>query len=70
MITNNYNIKINKREIYNGVYEYSVEEGYVFESYGCRYGNHIYGLDKLDNPYTIVKIDEDNSNNNNDINTD
>ena len=65
------NNKYTKHQIYDGIYEYTCDEGYHFESCGTNYGKHIYGLDILDNPYTIEKDinDENDSNNNNDINT-
>lgn len=51
--------KYTRREIYNSVYEYKCDEGYHFESEGCKWGRTIYGGDKLDN-YYIIKKDEAN----------
>lgn len=55
LIHNPENVEITKREIYNDIIEYSIPEGYYFESCGTSYGNHIYGHIKLDNYYTIKK---------------
>lgn len=50
-----YNAPITKKEIYNGVIEYSIPEEYYFESNGTSYGNHIFGTIHLDNHYIIRK---------------
>lgn len=56
-----YNAPITKKEIYNGVMEYSVEEPYYFESNGISYGQHVFGTILLDNHYVVKKKDETNS---------
>lgn len=58
MIQNETGITIQKRQIYNGVFEYSVPEPYYFESYGQSYGNVIYGLDETTNHYIVKKKEE------------
>lgn len=55
MIQNQTGVEIKKREIYSGVFEYSVPEGYYFESYGQSYGNIIYGMDTTTNHYIVKK---------------
>ena len=45
------------RMIYNGVYEYTAQEGYHFESSGTNFGRRIYGGIILSNTY-IIKKDE------------
>lgn len=55
MIHNPNNVKIEKREIYNDIIEYSIPNDYYFESCGTSYGNRIYGSVKLDNYYVIKK---------------
>lgn len=63
MIHNPLNVEITKKEIYNDIIEYSIPEGYYFESCGTSYGNHIYGFINLSNYYTIKKREnEDNFN--------
>lgn len=62
MIQNETGIEIQKRQIYNGVYEYSVPEGYYFESYGQSYGNVIYGLDETTNHYIVKKKKKEEEN--------
>ena len=44
-----------KEEIYNGVYKYTCEDGYHFESCGTNYGQSIYGTAELTNKYVIKK---------------
>lgn len=51
IIGDNYTSKM----IYNGVYEYTCEEGYHFECNGVNYGRHIYGSIILSNVYIIKK---------------
>lgn len=63
LIHNPLDVEITKKEIYNDLFEYSVPEGYFFESCGTSYGNHIYGRLVLDNYYTIKKKEEDGENN-------
>lgn len=55
MIYNPDNIKIEKREIYNDIWEFIIPHDYYFESCGISYGNRIYGAMKLENYYTIKK---------------
>ena len=57
-IDNPYKVKINIRELYSGIFEYSVEDPYYFESYGVSYGNSIFGRSQLDNFYVIKKRNE------------
>lgn len=59
IIENKYGVEIKKEPLYNDIWEYSVPDGYYFDSYGTSYGNHIYGRLTLDNFYTIRKKDED-----------
>lgn len=61
MITNYQNIEIKKKQIYNGVFEYSVPEPYYFESYGQSYGNIIYGMDETTNHYIVKKKEDEDS---------
>ena len=58
MIDNPLHVAIEKKEIYNDIWEFKVPEGYVFESCGISYGNRIYGTMKLDNHYVIKKRDK------------
>ena len=58
-IDNPYKVKINIRELYSGIFEYSVEDPYYFESYGVSYGNSIFGRSQLDNFYVIKKRKKD-----------
>jgi hypothetical protein len=59
LIYNPDNIEITKKEIYSSVIEYSIPEGYYFESCGTSYGNHIYGRVVLDNYYTVKKREDE-----------
>lgn len=59
LIHNPDNVKITKREIYNDIIEYSVPEGWYFESCGTSYGNHIYGSIQLSNYYTVRKREDE-----------
>ena len=59
LIHNPLNVEITKREIYNDIIEYSIPDGYYFESCGTSYGNHIYGTINLSNFYIIKKKEED-----------
>ena len=54
IIGNNYT----KRQIYDGIYEYTCEDGYYFESCGTNYGQSIYGTAELTNKYVIKKENE------------
>ena len=60
-IDNPLNVKVERREIYTNIYEYTIPEGYYFESCGTSYGNTIYGREMLDNFYVIKKKDETNT---------
>lgn len=55
MIHNPENIEIEKKEIYNDIWEFRLPEDYYFESCGISYGNRIYGSMKLDNYYIVKK---------------
>ena len=48
-------IEIERKEIYQSIYEYSVPEDYYFESCGTNYGNRIYARDITDNFYIVRK---------------
>lgn len=65
MIHNPDNVKITKKEIYNDIIEYSVPEGWYFESCGTSYGNHIYGSIQLSNYYTVRKREDETNTNKN-----
>ena len=65
LIHNPDNVKITKREIYNDIIEYSVPEGWYFESCGTSYGNHIYGSIQLSNYYTVRKREDETNTNEN-----
>lgn len=65
MIHNPDNVNITKREIYNDIIEYSVPEGWYFESCGTSYGNHIYGSIQLSNYYTVRKREDETNTNEN-----
>lgn len=54
-IDNKYPIEIERKEIYPSIYEYSVPEGYFFESSGTNYGNRIYAREITDNFYIVRK---------------
>lgn len=59
MIYNPLDIPIEKKEIYDTIWEYRIPDEYYFESCGTRYGNRIYGHLELDNYYTIRKNEND-----------
>ena len=65
LIHNPDNVKITKREIYNDIIEYSVPEGWYFESCGTSYGTHIYGSIQLSNYYTVRKREDETNTNKN-----
>lgn len=65
LIHNPDNVKITKKEIYNNIIEYSVPEGWYFESCGTSYGNHIYGSIQLSNYYTVRKREDETNTNEN-----
>lgn len=50
-----YPIEIERNEIYPAIYEYTLPEGYYFESNGTNYGNRIYARDITDNFYIVRK---------------
>lgn len=50
---------ISINEIYDGVFEYTTEEGFHFESFGSNYGRSIYGGAELSNPYVIKKDEQE-----------
>lgn len=54
-------IEIERKEIYQSIYEYSVPEGYYFECCGTNYGNIIYAREVPDNHYVIKKKDGENN---------
>ncbi len=59
-IHNPYNVKIEKRKIYNDIYEYRiVDDGYYFESCGVSYGVAIYQGETFNNYYVIRKRKKD-----------
>lgn len=60
-IDNKYPIEIERKEIYPSIYEYSVPEGYFFESSGTNYGNRIYAREITDNFYIVRKVYETNT---------
>lgn len=56
-------IYIGRKEIYSGIFEYSLPWGYEFWSCGSNYGNRIYAGAITDNYYTVKKKkNEDNIN--------
>lgn len=57
-IDNPLKVEIKKTKIYNDIYDYSVEDGYYFESHGTSYGQHIFGSDDLMNYYVIKKKED------------
>lgn len=57
MIHNPDNIEIKKKEIYDGVIEYMLPDGYYFECCGVSYGTCIFGTIELSNYYTVKKRD-------------
>lgn len=57
-INNPYNVKIDSKEIYSGIYEHTVPYGYYFESCGTSYGERIYTTMTPTNYYTVKKKDE------------
>ena len=48
-------IYIGRKEIYSGIFEYSLPWGYEFWSCGSNYGNRIYAGAITDNYYTVKK---------------
>ena len=54
-IDNPYNIEIVRKEIYEGIYTYTLPDNYYFESCGTNYGNVIYARAIPDNHYIIRK---------------
>lgn len=48
-------IYIGRKEIYSGIFEYSLPWGYYFESCGTNFGNVIYAREVPDNYYTVKK---------------
>ena len=61
-IDNKYPIEIKRKEIYPGIFEYSLPgDYYYFESSGTNYGNVIYAREITDNFYIVRKIYEDNT---------
>lgn len=60
-IDNKYPIEIKRKEIYPGIFEYSLPGDYYFESSGTNYGNRIYARAITDNFYIVRKIYEDNT---------
>jgi len=53
-----YPIEIERRKIYDAVYEYILPEGFEFWSYETNYGNRIYAGEIPDNPYVIKKKED------------
>ena len=56
-----YPIEIERNEIYPAIYEYVLPEGYLFESNGTNYGNHIYAREITDNFYIVRRVYETNT---------
>ena len=57
-----YPIEIERNEIYESIFEYTLPEGYYFETGGRNYGNKIYARSIPDNLYIVRKIyNEDNT---------
>ena len=57
-----YPIEIERNEIYESIFEYTLPEGYYFECGGTNYGNRIYARSIPDNFYIVRKIyNEDNT---------
>lgn len=63
MIINPYRVEVSEKEIYNGIIDYSVPDGYYFESCGAIYGQHIFGRKNLSNYYTIKKKEDETNTN-------
>lgn len=57
-----YPIEIERKEIYNTIYEYTIPSEYYFESCGTNYGNVIYASEVPDNHYVIRKREKENEN--------
>lgn len=55
--------KYTKKHIYNGIYEYTADEGYHFESCGTNYGRTIWDGIILTNTYLIKKDETDTEKN-------
>lgn len=51
---NNRNWKIEPTQ-YEGLFKHIAPEGYEFWSYGCNYGNVVWGNYELSNPYVLKK---------------
>ena len=56
-IDNPLNAEITVREIYGNVFEYTVEDGFHFESCGSDYGNTIFGSRILTNHYIVRRTE-------------
>ena len=56
-----YPIEIERKEIYQSIYEYIVPESFYFECNGTNYGSRIYAREIPDNFYIIRKKNEDNT---------
>lgn len=58
-----YPIEIERKEIYQSIFEYILPDGYYFESCGTNYGNTIYAREIPDNFYIVRKENKENENN-------
>lgn len=58
-----YPIEIERKEIYQSIFEYILPDGYYFESCGTNYGNIIYAREIPDNFYIVRKENKENENN-------
>lgn len=58
-----YPIEIERKEIYQSIFEYILPDGYFFECRGTNYGNTIYAREIPDNFYIVRKENKENENN-------
>lgn len=54
-IQNPDNVYIDRKELYSGIFLYSLPMGYEFWSNNCNFGNTIYAREVPDNYYIIKK---------------
>lgn len=61
-INNPLDVFIDRKELYSGIFLYSLPMGYEFWSNNCNFGNTIYAKEVPDNYYVVKKKNENNIN--------